>query len=195
MSNHETQSAQAADVDRPGALGDWFPKLYAELRALAHAQRARHRHPDSPGTTSIVHEAYIRLAFAHTPAVEDRAQFFLLVTRTMRSILVDNARRAQAVKHGGDLRQAEPGELERVSVARSGELLALDAALQRLEQVHQKMAAVVACRCFGGLTVDFADAAHQPGQQRRPVLQAGMQKPLERGWNYRHDWQTPSANG
>jgi len=133
---------------------DWFPRLYDELRALAHAQRRRYRAPASPGTTSIVHEAYERLNKAPGTEPENPLHFYRTAARAMRSVLIDNARRSQAVRHGGHLKRASAEAIELVSVQRGDELLALDAALEQLSVADQQLAEIVNLRIFGGLTVD-----------------------------------------
>jgi len=133
---------------------DWFPRLYDELRALAHAQRRRFRDPGSPGTTSIVHEAYERLNKSPGSEPENPLHFYRTAARAMRSVLIDNARRSQAVRHGGHLKRASAEALEMVSVQRSDELLALDAALEQLSAADEQLGEIVILRVFGGLTVE-----------------------------------------
>jgi len=131
---------------------DWFPRLYEELRALA--QRRRYRNPESPGTTSIVHEAYERLNKSPGSEPENPLHFYRTAARAMRSVLIDNARRSQAVRHGGHLKRASAEALEMVSVQRSDELLALDAALEQLSAADEQLGEIVILRVFGGLTVE-----------------------------------------
>lgn len=136
------------------ALDLWFPGFYQELRALAHAQRSRFRDPEAPGTTSIVHDACLRLNAAGSAGIVDRARFFALAARAMRSVIIDNARRAHARRHGGGLERAEYSEATLVSTEHCDELLDIDAALDRLESYDSRLAAIVIYRIFGGLTVE-----------------------------------------
>ncbi len=142
---------ETPDVDW---TSDWFPRLYQELRALAHAQRRRFRDPTSPGTTSIVHEAFERLHRAPNEAPEHALHFYRTAARAMRSVLIDNARRARAVMHGGELQRAPAEALELISVERGAELLALDEALEGLTHADPALGELVQLRVFGGLTVD-----------------------------------------
>lgn len=144
------------DIEKPDIdwTCDWFPRLYDELRVLAHAQRRRFRDPAAPGTTSIVHEAFERLHRAPGNEPEQALHFYRTAARTMRSVLIDNARRARAAMHGGDLQRMPAEALELVSARRSDELLALDEALARLHDVDATLAELVQLRIFGGLTVD-----------------------------------------
>jgi len=146
-----TENAGGQSVDW---TADWFPRLYGELRALAHAQRRRYRDPDSPGTTSIVHEAYERLNASPGAEPENRLHFYRTAARAMRSVLIDNARRSRAVRHGGHLKRASADAVELVSVQRSDELLALDAALEQLGAADEQLGDIVNLRIFGGLTID-----------------------------------------
>lgn len=154
-----SERAESCPADAAGPTGrdwtaDWFPRLYDELRALAHAQRSRYRDPDSPGTTSIVHEAYERLNRAPGAAPENPLHFYRTAARAMRSVLIDNARRSQAVRHGGHLKRASAEALELVSMQRGDELLALDAALEQLSAADEQLGEIVNLRIFGGLTVE-----------------------------------------
>ncbi len=157
-SDPSDEAPQGAAEDAIDWTSDWFPRLYDELRALAHSQRRRFHNPEGPGTTSIVHEAYERLAHASGSAPEHPLHFYRTAARAMRSVLIDNARRAQAVKHGGHLRRVGEEALELVSAERSQELLALDEALEALSQADSELGELVHLRIFGGLTVDELSA-------------------------------------
>src|SRR5690606_37937103 len=103
--------------------------LYDELHQLAHRQRRRQRGPSTLNTTSLLHEAYLKLVHANG-SFEDRAHFFRLAAQSMRQILVDYARRNHAAKRGGG---AAPATYEDDLFAvdrRSEELIALDEALE-----------------------------------------------------------------
>jgi RNA polymerase sigma factor (TIGR02999 family) len=164
MSNYEESARSGSDsidndADPSGDAAvdwtsDWFPKLYDELRALAHSQRRRFHNPDGPGTTSILHEAYERLNQASGAEPEHPLHFYRTAARAMRSVLIDNARRSRAVRHGGHLKRVGDEALELVSVQRSDELLALDESLDALAEADAELAELVHLRIFGGLTVD-----------------------------------------
>lgn len=143
-----------AGQGRPDALERLLPLVYGELRRLASHHRRRFRDERSPGTSSLVHEAYLRLADATRVDWRSRGQFFCLASRAMRSVLIDNARRYSRRKRAGDKRPFPLDEATLVSQARGEELLALDEALGRLEALDGRRARVVECRFFGGLTVE-----------------------------------------
>lgn len=130
-----------------------FPAFYDELRRLAHRQlvpgdRGR---PRTLNTTALVHEAYIKLGGSGL-SVGDRAHFFALAARAMRQIIIDDARQHKAEKRGGGIR---PVTLDGNSVAideEADQLLAVDDALSQLEALDERLARVVECRFFAGLT-------------------------------------------
>jgi RNA polymerase sigma factor (TIGR02999 family) len=130
-----------------------LPLVYGELVRLAH----RHRYQwdgGGPGTQSLVHEAYLKLAAQARSDWASRAQFFHVASLAMRSILIDNARRRKRRKRAGEARAVPLDDAALVSRERADDLLALDAALDRLEEDDQRLARIVECRFFGGLTVD-----------------------------------------
>lgn len=137
-----------ADVDRI------YPHVYDALRKLAHRQLARNRRHASLDTTSLVHEAYLRLADQSQLSWKDRAHFLAIASRAMRFVLVDAVRRRTAAKRGG---AATPLALDdsRVGAApvRVDHLLDLHDALDTLARADARAARVVECRFFGGLSV------------------------------------------
>jgi RNA polymerase sigma factor (TIGR02999 family) len=127
--------------------------VYDELLALARGQRAAWNGFEKPGTTSLVHEAYLKLVDQTRVDWRSRAQFFYVASRAMRSILIDNARwHGRAKRDGGVRVPLEEGHL--VSAERADELLAVDRALARLSAAEERLGRIVECRLFGGLTVE-----------------------------------------
>lgn len=150
----------------PGALNALVPLIYDELASRAHRQRLRWRGDHTLDTTALVHEAYLKLAAQDAVAAESRAHFFALASRAMRHILCNYARDRQALKRGGGLQRVGPTDAARVpdtepdpSDAHSERLLALGAALSRLEEDHPRCARVLECRVFGGMSVVDTAAA------------------------------------
>lgn len=136
-----------------------MPLVYSELKVLARSNRYRWEGRFNPGTTSLVHEAYLKLARGRGNGYKNRAQFFSIASKAMRSILIDNARWHLRQKRGGGAREVPFDKVELVSASRSEELLALDDALDGLEEGRPELAEVVECRIFGGLTIeDTAEA-------------------------------------
>lgn len=172
----------------PDGMERLIPLVYAELRRIAHRQLAAEPAGHTLSTTALVHEAYLRLADQSQTGWASRPQFFALAARTMRRVLVDYARRRGAARRGGtrarpvSLVAAEAGpDADAMSVAARGdELLALDEALERLAAVDARLARVVECRFFGGLTE--AETAEALGVSTRTVSGDWT---MARGWLYR----------
>jgi RNA polymerase sigma factor (TIGR02999 family) len=159
------------------ALDRIMPLVYEELLRLARVHRARLGDGRAPGTVSIVHEAYVRLADQERIDSASRAQFFALASRVMRSVLVDNARWHNRKKRGGGVEPVPLSEELLVSESRADDLLAIDEALTRLENTDERLGRIVECRFFGGLTVD--ETAEALGVSSASV---------KRGWNLARSW-------
>jgi RNA polymerase sigma factor (TIGR02999 family) len=113
---------------------------------------------ENPGrtiqTTSLVHEAYLRLIDVHSVDWEHRAHFFAISAQIMRRILLDRARRRVAAKRGGAAPRVNLDEAPEVGSMRSRALIALDDALNALAQMDPRKAQVIELRFFGGLTAE-----------------------------------------
>ena len=128
--------------------------VYNELRKLAGALLALEPSGQTLQPTALVHEAYVRLVRSKGGSDWDnRSHFYAAAAESMRRILIENARRKHGPQHGGHLtrRDLDP---DQVASCRPDELLALDEALQQLEAIDPRPAAVVKLRFFGGLTLD-----------------------------------------
>jgi RNA polymerase sigma factor (TIGR02999 family) len=141
-----------------GDLDAIFPVVYAELRRLAHRRLGAEVPGHTFSTTALVHETYLKLAAERESDFGNRARFFALAARAMRRILVDYARRHRALKRGS---APAPVSLSELDIAkpptdsafdRAEVLIALDEALDRLNQVDARLARVVELRFFVGLT-------------------------------------------
>jgi RNA polymerase sigma factor (TIGR02999 family) len=143
------------------ALDRLIPLVYDELHALASRQLAREWRHDRLQTTVVVNETYMKLFGQREVDWQNRGHFFAIAAQLMRRILVDHARRERRDKRGGD---AVRVDLDDASVATASavdavDALALDGALQKLEQLDPDQAKVVELRFFGGLTVEETAAA------------------------------------
>jgi RNA polymerase sigma factor (TIGR02999 family) len=137
-----------------------FPLVYGELRALARRVR-RHDEGRDPtlDTTSLVHEAYLRLVDQSRADWRSRGHFNAVASKAMRHILIDYARRGRAAKRGGGQAPVsldatgfpEPGVWEAGDDER---LIALDRALEKLALVSERQTSVVEMRFFGGMTIE-----------------------------------------
>ena len=152
-----------SDLDRgdPDAADRLLPLVYEELRKLAAHRMAQEAPGQTLQPTALVHEAYLRLIGTdQTQHWNSRGHFFAAAAEAMRRILVDNARRKQAVKHGGDRRRLDLDDVEPPLDESSGDdLLALDEALRELEARDPRKAELVKLRFFAGLTNEQAAAA------------------------------------
>lgn len=141
----------------PQAALDWqerlTPDLYRELKALARSHLRRERDGHTLGTTALVHEAWLRLSRAQNLTPEDASRFFAVASNTMRRVLVDHARRVKSAKRGSGGPQLSVDDVEAfLSESDADEVMALDDALDRLEQLNARAAQVVVARFFGGLS-------------------------------------------
>jgi RNA polymerase sigma factor (TIGR02999 family) len=146
----------AADpMARRQVLDALIPLVYQELKVLARSQRYRWSGAEGAhGTTSLVHEAYSKLAVQSGGNFADRRQFYGLAATTMRSVLIDNARWHQRIKRGGSAPLLSLEEARLVSEDRCEELLALDDSLVALEEREPQLARIVEYRCFAGLSIE-----------------------------------------
>ena len=132
--------------------------LYEDLRRLAHRHLRRERDGHTLSTTALVHEAYVQLATHTGPEWRGRAQLFALLSSVMRHVLVDYARRRNADKRGGGAIAMELDDVPSAT-AEAADLLAVSEALERLAERDWRMARIVECRFFGGMSeAEIADA-------------------------------------
>jgi RNA polymerase sigma factor (TIGR02999 family) len=136
------------------AADELIPLVYDELRRIARQRRFRWGAGLSPGTTSLVHEAYANLVDRQRSAWSDRQHFFRFASVAMRNVLIDNARRVQRRKRAGGGAAASLDDIVLVSENRTEDLIAVDEALSRLEAADQRLSRIVECRFYGGLTID-----------------------------------------
>ena len=175
---------QAASSGDAGAASRLLPILYEELRRLA-ADRMRQAPPGNTlQPTALVHEAYLRLVGGGDVGWNGRGHFFGAAARAMRDILVEQARRKAAARHGGGRERAPLVDVE-IGLDGGGEdLVALDGALRRLEARDADKAQIVMLRYFAGLTT--AQTAAALGVSERTV---------EREWRYIKAWLRRELHG
>jgi RNA polymerase sigma factor (TIGR02999 family) len=128
--------------------------VYTDLRQIAARHMRRERHGHTLDVTGLVHEAFLRLTGQRATAWENRHQFFSVAARLMRRVLVDHARRRQAIKRGAGptvLSLEEMGGLPEPAVV---DLTALDDAMKDLAAFDLRKSQVVELRFFGGLSVE-----------------------------------------
>ncbi len=173
-----TEILLAIDQGDPVATGKLMPLVYDELRRLAMQKLSQEKPGQTLQATALVHEAYLRLASGDAPQNwASRGHFFAAAAEAMRRILVDNARRKNAEKRGG---QFERKNLEDVGIEATTpavDLLALDEALGKFETKDRVKAQLVKLRYFAGLSEE--EAAQALGISRATA---------HRYWRYARAW-------
>jgi RNA polymerase sigma factor (TIGR02999 family) len=174
---HEWQAGSREAMDR------LMPIVSNELRVIASRQVAREWRHGRLQTTAVVNEAYLKLFGQRDVDWQNRSHFFALAAQLMRRILVDHARRELREKHGGGFVHVELDDARIKPIDTPIDLvdaLALDNALQKLEQLDPDQGRIVELRFFGGLTVEETAAALH-------VSEATVKREwaLAKGWLYR----------
>jgi RNA polymerase sigma factor (TIGR02999 family) len=143
-----------------GTSAELLPQVYEELRKLARARIAREPAGLTLQPTALVHEAYLRLTGSGADRRWDRrGHFFGAAAIAMRRILVERARHYRRVRHGGEQQRVELDIDSPAPTPEFADVLAIDQALTRLEQIDSTKARVVLLRYFAGLTIEeTADA-------------------------------------
>ena len=159
------------------AVDRLLPAVYQELRQLAAQKLSNARPGHTLQATALVHEAYIRLAGSERQSFKSRTHFFGAAAEAMRRILIDNARRKQRLKRGGEHQKVDIENQVLAIEAPSDDLLALDEALNELAETDKIKADVVELRYFAGLTIE------QTAQILNIPLTAA-----QRHWTYSRAW-------
>ena len=141
------------------SLGQVFALTYQELRAIAHRRLVGRGPGGTLTTTALVHEAYLKLVDQSRAGWRDLAHFHALASLAMRHVLVDRARERGAVKRGGARAQVTLDDDMIAAEDQPEMLLQLHEALEQLEALNPRLARVVDCRFFGGLTEQETAAA------------------------------------
>lgn len=170
-----TALLKASQAGEREAYDRVFALVYEHLRAAARAQLRRDvRHRiggHTLSTTAVVHEAWFRLADPSRLEVRDRGHFLAIASRAMRQVLIDYARRYNTSRRGSGIRHVDLDDAEAAGAVaveeKADSIVALDEALQRLATLNPRLAQVVECRYFGGLTE--GDTATALGVTERTV--------------------------
>ena len=136
------------------ALNQLTPLVYTELHQIAHRHMRRQLPGQTLQTTALVNEAYLRLVDVEGVRWQDRTHFFAVSAQIMRRILVDSARARLADKRGGSVPHVYLDDSVDASPQSSEDLIALDDALNALEEMDPRKARVVELRFFAGLSVE-----------------------------------------
>lgn len=154
-----TQLLDAIDAGDPKAGDQLLPLVYEELRKLAVVRMANEKPGHTLQPTALVHEAWLKIAGDGKAHFANRRHFFKAAATAMQQILVDNARRKQRLKHGGNQAGEELHESRIAVSVPSEELLAVNDALATLAMEDPQAAEVVRMRYFVGMTVPEIAAA------------------------------------
>ena len=172
---------------RHHSTDELLPVVYEELRKLAAANIARESPGQTLSATALVHEAYQKLADRDgAPQWENVGHFFGAAAEAMRRILIDTARRKQALRHGGANRKVEFCSFElggESQITGHIELLDFHEALKSYEHVYPKKAKLVEIRFFAGLSVKQAAEAMGISEST-----------AKRYWNFSRAWLSEKLN-
>ena len=133
--------------------------LYGHLERLARRQLSGHRRGTLLDTSDLVHEAYLKLVAAAALPEGGRAHLLAVAAKAMRQIAIDNVRARAAQKRGGGLNRVTLDENNALAAGPDADLLALDQAMDRLGALNPRLAQVVECRYFAGLTEEETASA------------------------------------
>jgi RNA polymerase sigma factor (TIGR02999 family) len=159
------------------AVDRLLPLVYDELRRIAHRALLAERADHTLNTTALIHETYLRLVDQTRTSWSSRAHFLGVAALAMRRILVDYARSRRSQKRGGERIAVTLEDGMLLADQRADSIVALDDALSRLALLSDRLARVVECRFFGGLTV----------QETAQVLQVTT-RTVERDWQKARAW-------
>jgi RNA polymerase sigma factor (TIGR02999 family) len=179
-----TRILQSTEAGDPKAAEELLPLVYEELRRLAAHKMAFQPPGQTLQPTALVHEAWLRLAGNENQKWEGRAHFFGAAAEAMRRILIENARRKRALRHGGGQQRLDIQEMEIAAAANDDELFAVNEALEKFAAQDKPKAELVKLRYFVGLTID--EAAEILG------ISAATAK---RWWTYARAWLYQEIHG
>jgi RNA polymerase sigma factor (TIGR02999 family) len=182
--NEVTLILSAVERGEPQAAERLLALVYAELRRLAAQKLAREKPGQTLDATGLVHEAYVRLFGTNGEEQhwDSRSHFFAAAAEAMRRILIDNARRKLAIKHGGDRQREILTDV--ASAIPDDELLELNEALEKLTAQDPIKGRLVELRYFAGLT----------GEQAAEVLGISPST-ADRHWAYARAWLQNEMRG
>ena len=175
------EQSQPGDVNAADRL---LPLVYQELRRLATHKLANESAGQTLQPTSLVHEAWLRLKGDENHQWNSRGHFFGAAAEAMRRILIENARRKKALKHGGGQERCDIQEVEIASVVPDEELLAVSEALDKFARRDPQKAELVKLRYFVGMTIE----------ETAEIMEISAPT-AKRWWNYSRAWfRTEIAN-
>jgi len=169
-----------ASKGHESAAAELFPLVYAQLRATAQRAMNGERSDHTLQATALVHEAFVKLVGGQPIDWANRAHFYDAAARAMRQILIDHARARKSQKRGGESERVPLTDFASAIDAKPDQILALDAALSRLEVEDIELSSVVRLRFFAGLSGDDTASALGISPRKVDLLWARA-----RAWLYR----------
>ncbi|MCH9650453.1 MAG: sigma-70 family RNA polymerase sigma factor [Deltaproteobacteria bacterium] len=164
-----------------GAMEQLLPLVYEELRRVARRRRGARPANATLNTTAVVHEAFLKMAGSSSQQWQDRVHFFAVAAQAMRYVLTDYSRRKTAEKRGGERQQVDLDDRQiPVEDRQALWILDLDRALDKLRELSPRLAQVVECRYYGGMTDE--EVAEVAGVTARTVRRDWEKA---RAWLYR----------
>ncbi len=149
-----TQLLAGWERGEEGALDQLTPLVYDELHRIAHRCMRRERPGHTLQTSALINEAYIRLIGQRGAHWQSRLHFFAIAAKLMRRILVDEARKKRYAKRGANAQQVTLKSGMPLLRERAPDLIALDDALNDLEEMDARKSRIVEMRFFGGLSLE-----------------------------------------
>src|SRR5215469_7009772 len=148
-----TRILEALGRGDPRAADELLPLVYQELRQLAAHKMAQERPGHTLQPTALVHEAWLRLVGNENKDWDGRAHFFGAAAEAMRRILIENARRKAALRHGGGQQRVDIAEVDFATPDYEDQLLAVNEALEKFACEHKMQSELVKLRYFAGMTL------------------------------------------
>ena len=178
-----TELLQRVNHGDQQALHTLIPLVYEELKKLAARHLRRERKVCSLDTTTLVHEAFLRLVNGYRPSYENRSHFYGIASRLMRQVLVDLAR-ARATEKRSAMQEVSLAEIPDLGRQPDESLLAMEEALERLGRTDPLKVQLIEMRYFGGMTAEESATAlsisvHVVRRELR-VAQAWLHKEVAR---------------
>jgi RNA polymerase sigma factor (TIGR02999 family) len=179
-----TRILQAIEQGEPRAADQLLPLVYEELRKLAACKMSHEAPGQTLQPTALVHEAWLRLVGKDNAQWNNRAHFFGAAAEAMRRILIENARRKLARRHGGGQLRLDVNELDLAAPGAEEQVLAINEALENFGCVDREKAELVKLRYFAGLTIEQA-----------AKLLGISEATAKRWWTYARAWLYTEVNG
>ncbi len=172
-----TRLMRAAAKGDGSAATELLPLVYDRLRAIARERMRQENAGHTLQATALVHEAYLRLVGDEALSWSSRAGFYCAAAQAMRRILIDHARRRGRIKRGGGMNRKPLDAVDLAVADDADDVLALDAALNRLAERDARAAKIVELRFYAGLSVEDTAAAMELSDRT-----------VKREWSFARAW-------